>query len=108
VKNVKETLAERGSTHGPYKGNAEIAQRLKRVVREYDSHLTDQHKEALDMILHKIARVLNGDPLFIDAVRDIAGYAQCLIDELLTTEGATDVQVTKIKLVKGVWKKVAK
>ena len=37
-------------------------------------------QEALDMIQHKIARILNGDPYYEDSWVDIIGYAQLALD----------------------------
>jgi len=76
---TEQLLEERNDTHGPFTGNAEISQRLKDVICVTDNwnfKLTDVHKEALDMICHKIARICNGDPAFDDHWDDIAGYAQ--------------------------------
>jgi hypothetical protein len=38
--------------------------------------------EALDMIFHKIGRILNGDPNYADSWIDIAGYAKLVADRL--------------------------
>jgi hypothetical protein len=42
-------------------------------------------QEALDMIQHKIGRILNGDPDYVDNWDDIAGYSQ-LISKILRGE----------------------
>ena len=47
--------------------------------------LTCSQKESLEMVVHKIARILNGDPNYADSWHDIAGYAT-LIDQELTGE----------------------
>jgi len=39
-------------------------------------------REALEMILHKIARILNGNPNYADSWQDIAGYAQLIVKRL--------------------------
>ena len=39
-------------------------------------------REALEMIQHKIARIINGDPNYADSWVDIAGYAQLVVNEL--------------------------
>ena len=38
--------------------------------------------EALDMICHKIARIINGDPNHLDSWQDIAGYARLVAERL--------------------------
>jgi len=45
--------------------------------------LAPDQQEALDMICHKIGRIVNGDPDYDDSWRDIAGYAQLVCDRLV-------------------------
>ena len=73
--NINETLAERQKTHGEFKSHAEISQKLKMVLRERGGGLSDMQREGLDMILHKVARILNGNPNHKDHWDDISGYA---------------------------------
>lgn len=70
-------LVERGSTHGDFRENARIAQQLKDVIRTGKnwSHLTHYQAEALDMIMHKVGRILAGNMNFQDHWDDIDGYA---------------------------------
>lgn len=81
---IDETLAQRGSRYGPFKRHAEISQELQRVVAHYGGYrkMSDSQCEAINMIMHKIGRVINGDPNYDDNWRDIAGYAQLIVDEL--------------------------
>lgn len=83
---INKTLTERGERYGAFIGHAEIAQRLKGVVFTYTSvrrkELDFDQQEALDMICHKIARIINGDPNYADSWHDIAGYAQLVADRL--------------------------
>ncbi|MBP9771434.1 MAG: hypothetical protein KBD16_00705 [Candidatus Pacebacteria bacterium] len=72
---IKKTLQERGKTHGNFSDNAAISQRFKEIIRDYDGNLSDVQKEALDMIVHKIARILCGNPNHKDAWHDLSGYA---------------------------------
>jgi hypothetical protein len=44
--------------------------------------LTPDQQEALDMIFHKIGRIVNGDPDYADSWIDIAGYATLVADRL--------------------------
>lgn len=78
---IQDTLDERQKTHGDYSLHAECTQTLKHVIRMLlDEHdrppLKMEHQEALDMILHKIGRIVAGDPNFEDHWHDIAGYAE--------------------------------
>lgn len=83
---INKILEERGARYGKFKDHANIAQRLKYVVHEGISanraEFQDDQTEALEMICHKIARILNGDPDYSDSWRDIAGYATLVADRL--------------------------
>lgn len=83
MSDLTTTLAERGARYGKFKDHAEISQALKAVMWRANCHrmLPDQ-VEALEMIVHKIARILNGDPNYADSWVDIAGYAQLVADRL--------------------------
>jgi hypothetical protein len=79
-------LEERGRTHGDYAVHALITQDLKRVITHHvaglDRRLDDDMQESLDMITHKIGRIIAGDPRFADHWADIAGYAQLVANRL--------------------------
>jgi hypothetical protein len=80
-------LAERGLRYGAFKDHATIAQALKDVMRATPGwdRLEPDQKESLEMILHKIARVLNGDPGYVDNWTDLAGYPR-LVEKRLQGE----------------------
>jgi len=82
---IEETLAERDSNYGSFKGHAAITQGIKRAIRSSKNWagLSDEMKESLEMIAHKIGRILNGDPLYKDSWHDIIGYTK-LIDDTLS------------------------
>lgn len=96
-----ETLKERGERYGKFAGHAEITQKLKAIMLEgvhMNPETTERVKsrvarmqhdqiECLEMIAHKIGRILNGDPHYGDSWRDIAGYATLVADRL---EGVTE------------------
>ena len=81
---INQTLSERGERYGPFEGHAKITQHLKATMRLYPGfhNLTDSQTEALDMIAHKIGRILNGDPNYADSWVDISGYAQLVVRQL--------------------------
>ena len=84
---ISQTLEERGQRYGDFATHAEITQQLKRVMAIYVKRkpvcfLASDQQEALDMIAHKIGRILNGDPNYADSWHDIAGYAQLVADRL--------------------------
>lgn len=74
---IDNTLNERGTRYGAFDDNAEITQHLKHVMRQHSGwgDLSLSQAEALEMIAHKIGRILNGDPNYIDSWHDIGGYA---------------------------------
>lgn len=81
---TESLITERGSRYGKFKDGAEIMRSLKDTMRDVDgwNNLTASQKEALDMIQHKIGRILNGDPTYDDSWKDIAGYATLIVNEL--------------------------
>ncbi|MDE2097930.1 MAG: hypothetical protein KGL39_11825 [Patescibacteria group bacterium] len=87
---LSKTLEERGKRYGKFKNHAEITWRIKNAMRLCPKwrNLTPCQKEALDMIAHKIGRILNGDPNYADSWHDIAGYAKLVEDELNGGEGS--------------------
>ena len=88
--NVNEMLAGREARYGSFEGHAKIAQGLKAVMQErsgWDALAPDQ-KEALEMIQHKIARILNGDPNYADNWVDICGYSQLVVNRLQKEDNA--------------------
>ena len=89
-KSISEILAERGARYGSFMGNARIAQHIKMCfwAQEKFSTLAADQQEALEMIAHKIARILNGDPNYVDNWVDIAGYAKLVSDRLTAEEYA--------------------
>jgi len=78
VTTVNQILEDRGKTNGDYNEMSLTIQNLKRVMRESDGYddLSPQHREALDMIAHKMGRILTGNPHHVDHWQDIQGYAK--------------------------------
>ena len=84
---VTDTLTERGKRYGKFKDHAAIAQELKRALYRHMDQVSKvepdaDQLEALEMICHKLARIVNGDPDYADSWHDIAGYAQLVADRL--------------------------
>ena len=86
VDQVDETLDARAVEYGKFIEGAEVMQMLKRVVlnalNNRDKTLAHDQAESLDMIIHKIGRIINGNPDVVDHWLDIAGYAQLVADRL--------------------------
>jgi hypothetical protein len=72
------TIPNRDHQHGGMEAVGQLAQNLKGAIRTGDNwhRLTPGEQEALDMICHKIARILSGaDPHDPEHWTDLAGYA---------------------------------
>jgi hypothetical protein len=84
---ITKTLTDRGNKYGPFVGHADVTQKLKVVMYEHNGfagwdRLAPDQREALEMIAHKVGRILNGDPNYDDSWIDIAGYATLVADRL--------------------------
>lgn len=83
---IKDILLERGNRYGTFKDHSRLVQGMKNAAGLYLAHtrqkLASDQMEALEMILHKVGRILNGDPDYIDSWQDIAGYATLVVERL--------------------------
>lgn len=84
AESIEQTLAERGARYGAFKDHAAIAQDLQDDMRAAPGWklLAPDQKQALSVIADKIARMLNGDPDYLDNWHDIIGYAKLVEDRL--------------------------
>ena len=73
------TIPTRDHQHGGMEAVGQLCQNMKGALRSGANwhRLTPGEREALDMICHKIARILSGaDPHDHQHWEDVAGYAQ--------------------------------
>ena len=84
LQSTEATLEQRGRRYGEFAEHAKISVRLRQIVDDnLDGRGVEPYMyESLHMIMHKIARILNGDPYYDDSWRDIAGYAELVVKEL--------------------------
>ena len=84
--NVDQVLDSRAKDYGKFIEGAEIMQMLKRLVHNYiedrGTPLAFDQREAIDMIIHKLGRIINGNPDKVDHWVDIAGYATLVAERL--------------------------
>ena len=81
---LEDILSVRGNLYGDFTDQAILSQALKyRAIPPSTTASWDAYQvEGMEMILHKIARICNGDPNYADSWRDIAGYATLVADRL--------------------------
>lgn len=91
---IDKTLAERGARYGKFADHAVISQGLQDTMRAAPgwSRLAPDQKQALTTIQDKVARMLNGDPDYIDNWHDIIGYAKPVEDRLQAAQAPKAVE----------------
>lgn len=84
----EKIIIERSSTHGVFKDSAVFVQMVKAHMRKCPKwgELTWTQQEALDMVIHKMGRILHGDPLFFDHWVDAQNYLKLVTDEMRALE----------------------
>ena len=82
---VTKALEDRESQYGPFVENARITSEIMAVMQSGKTweQQPNTSKEAMRMIAHKIARIVNGNPFYEDNFLDIAGYAELARMEIL-------------------------
>lgn len=80
VSDTHKILEEREKTHGNFRDHSYYTQALKSVIKESPNYdrMSEMQMEALDMIVHKIGRILAGNPDHKDHWLDIEGYARLI------------------------------
>lgn len=73
---IQKILEEREKTHGSFAVHSEISQSLKRALlaNPKAADLSDVKRESLEMVCHKLARIVAGDSNHVDSYVDICGY----------------------------------
>jgi len=79
---IRMVLEERERTYGSFKIQAQLSQGLKEIIMPMLDDDPEYLREGMEMILHKIARIANGDVKYLDSYVDIIGYTQLIIDEI--------------------------
>jgi hypothetical protein len=94
---IDTTLAERGSRYGDFTDHAAITEDFITLMqfrvrgdtllieRTGWQRLSAVQRQALRVIADKIARILNGDPNYLDNWHDIQGYAKLAEDRCAPT-----------------------
>ena len=81
---IENTLQQRGTRYGEFPEHARITQNIKRATADSPNwqQLSDDKKECLEMVAHKLGRILNGDPEYKDSWHDIIGYTKLVENTL--------------------------
>lgn len=83
---LQQILKDRKEKYGDFTKQSMASQDFKDVIKWNmcgKENLFDfDQKEALDMICHKLARIVNGSPNHVDSWLDIAGYALLVAERL--------------------------
>lgn len=79
---LQSVLNERGAEYGDFEDISSLCQTFKETIALASYNLEPFHREALEQIVHKMSRILNGNPDHMDSWFDIAGYAQCVMNIL--------------------------
>lgn len=84
---IDDVLNQREKTHGSFVSNGQVIQEIKDWLRTGDNYsvLQPYQKEALDMIAHKMGRIVNGSEN-IDHWVDICGYSKLVVNEFYGVE----------------------
>lgn len=93
---LQKTLDERGSRYGDFTDHALLAQSLQDEMRKFTKYIENGQgtkilvapwgnldpvkRQALTVIMDKVARILSGDPEYKDNWHDIQGYAKLAED----------------------------
>ena len=86
---VDNTISTRKGEHGVYYDHATLSQDMKLAMYQSPKYLLlpPDVRESLEMIQHKIARVINGDHRHLDSWHDIQGYARLVEQKLIEDQG---------------------
>ena len=78
MSDIDKILNERAKTHGDYTEHARCTQNILRALQSERNwpDLTDDQRETLHMIAHKMGRVVTGNPDIADHWDDMAGYSK--------------------------------
>ena len=77
-------MKARGSKYGAFIDHARIVQNLKTAMRDSPNwnRLPPDQTECLEMVAHKIGRILNGDHNHHDSWHDIEGYVHLVTQRI--------------------------
>jgi len=96
MKNVDDTLNDRGQHYGDFARTFDVIQQIKGALKDGAgwADMPPERREALEMIAVKMGRLVSGDSGHADSWHDIAGYARLVEQSVL--EKASPLEALKI------------
>jgi hypothetical protein len=90
-------LQAREERYGDFELNAILSQRLKTLLRKTANwnSLPDILKEALEMDMHKLSRILCGEYKYLDSWVDRIGYIQRAVEYIEQTQFVSSKEENK-------------
>ncbi|OCR88100.1 hypothetical protein CFT13S00388_02740 [Campylobacter fetus subsp. testudinum] len=83
---VEDILKDREETHGDFSDVARYSFDLSDIFRFSPNYaagnLSKVQMVGIEMILHKLSRIMCGNPNEIDHYKDIQGYAELIIKDI--------------------------
>lgn len=81
---LQEVITQRRGRYGPLIESGEVAMKLEDYLRSLPGweRLAYDQREALSMVMHKVSRIMCGDPNYDDSWVDIGGYTQNVVNRL--------------------------
>lgn len=98
MKNVDDTLTDRGQHYGDFARTFDVIQQIKAALKDGAgwAEMPAERREALEMIAVKMGRLVSGDSGHADSWHDIAGYARLVEQSVL--EKASPLEAIRIPL----------
>jgi hypothetical protein len=83
-----QILSEREQTHGAFREVAGYSQAFKNLMRTARNwnRLDVAQAQALEVVADKVARILCGDPSYLDHWQDGAGYFELVVRDLVQAQ----------------------
>lgn len=98
MKNVDDTLTDRGQHYGDFARTFDVIQQIKAALKDGAgwAEMPAERREALEMIAVKMGRLVSGDSGHADSWHDIAGYARLVEESVMPEDGVLELEPIKI------------
>ena len=95
---TQDILSDREQTHGPFREVAGYSQAIKTLMRSSRNwqRLDVAQAQALEVVADKVARILCGDPSYLDHWQDGAGYFELVVRDLAQAQSVRQVTMPSV------------